>query len=147
MLVRLLYASRSVTPLNTEVVDDILVSAQNRNSEHGITGILCVCTLGNVFLQALEGDRLEINQLYRNLVVDPRHADVTVLHHEQIDQRVFSSWRMGRVDLNRLNAGTILRYSAHAALDPFSMSGTAAMAMVMELASTTTVISRTGATR
>jgi len=144
MLVRLLYASRSVQPITPELTDSILTSAQARNAEHGITGILCAYQQGDVFLQALEGDRAEVNRLYRSLVQDGRHTGITLLNYEDVHQRVFSSWRMGRVDLNRVNTGTILRYSAHSTLDPFSMSGTAAMSLVMELATTTTVISRPG---
>jgi hypothetical protein len=147
MLVRLLYASRSTAPITPELTDAILEAAQSHNAEHGITGVLCICSQANVFLQALEGGRAQINALYNRLVQDPRHTDVVLLHYEQIDQRVFSSWRMGRVDLNRVNTGTILRYSSHSVVDPFSMSGTAAIAMVMELASTTTVISRPGTAR
>lgn len=147
MLVRLLYASRSASPITSASTDAILERAQRNNAEKGITGVLCVCTQASLFLQALEGGRAQINALYSHLLADSRHTDVMLLHYEQIEERAFSSWRMGRVDLNRVNAGTILRYSEHSLVDPFSMSGTVAMAMVMELASTTTVISRPGPSR
>lgn len=147
MLVRLLYASRSVVPITQEFSDSLLLAAQQRNAQYGITGILCVCTEGNVFLQALEGGRTEVNRLYQNLMADQRHNDVTLLSYADVEQRAFSSWRMGRIDLNRVNTGTILRYSPRATLDPFELSGTAAMAMLMELATTTTVISRPGPAR
>lgn len=142
MLVRLLYASRAIEPITSELMDAILQKSQVNNAGHGITGILCAYTRGEIFLQALEGGRAEINRLYRTLLGDPRHADVTLLHYAEITQRVFSSWRMGRVDLTRVNTGTILRYGAHSSLDPFSLTGEAAMALVMELATTTTVVTR-----
>ena len=71
MLVRLLYASRAVEPIDADLIDSILTQSRANNVEHGITGVLCVCHHGNVFMQALEGGRLEVNRLYGNIVRDP----------------------------------------------------------------------------
>jgi hypothetical protein len=49
---------------------------------------------------------------------------------------------MGRVDLNRVNVSTILRYSERAQLDPFSLPGKTALALLLELSTTTTVVGR-----
>jgi len=147
MLVRLLYASRAVDVIGGTLLDSVLTQSQRHNADHGITGILCAYQNGRVFLQALEGARDEVNRLYQNIVADPRHAEVTLLHYEEISERAFSSWRMGRVDLNRVNVGTIMRYSAYTTLDPFSLSGRTALALLMELSTTTTVVSRPEAQR
>ena len=53
MLVRLLYASRATREIDDALVASIVGHAQKYNVEHGITGILCSSTQGNVFLQAL----------------------------------------------------------------------------------------------
>jgi len=66
-----------------------------------ITGVLCVCQGGNVFLQALEGGRDAVNALYGRIVQDPRHRDVTLLDYAEIDERRFAGWRMGSVDSAR----------------------------------------------
>jgi len=142
MLVRLLYASRAVDGIDTSFIDDILSRSHTLNLEHGITGILCACQTGGVFLQALEGAREAVNQLYANIVRDPRHSDVMLLDYAEIDERSFSAWRMGRVDLNRVNASTILRYSQRAQLDPFTLSGRAALALLLDLSTTTSVVGR-----
>lgn len=142
MLVRLLYASRAVEVIDAALLELVLAASVRNNAERGVTGILCAYQNGHIFVQALEGARDEVNRLYNKIARDTRHTDVTVLHYEEITERSFSSWRMGRVDLNRVNVGTIMRYSAYNHLDPFSLSGETALALLLELATTTTVLSR-----
>jgi hypothetical protein len=55
--------------------------------------------------------------------------DVTLLDYAEITERRFASWRMGSVNLNRVNVGIILRFSESSVLDPFSMSGQALLAL------------------
>ena len=55
MLVRLLYASRSIAPIDEALVASILEKAHAYNAAHGLTGILCTSSEGDVFLQVLEG--------------------------------------------------------------------------------------------
>lgn len=142
MLVRLLYASRSVETIGAALIDSILAQSHQYNTAHGITGILCAYQNGDVFIQALEGAREEVNQLYNNIARDPRHAQVTVLEYAEVNERQFSSWRMGRVDLTRVNVSTILRYSEKAQLDPFTLPGKSALALLLELSTTASVVGR-----
>ena len=139
MLVRLVYASRSTQPIDNEVVTDILSRSRERNLETGITGVLCVCQ-DDVYLQVLEGGREVVNRLYSRLLLDPRHAEVTLLDYAEIDERRFFSWRMGRVDMDRLNAGVILRYSETRHLDPFRVHGRIALPLLEELMRTASII-------
>lgn len=142
MLVRLLYASRSTSEIDDTLLSTILERSGRYNTEYGITGILCTYPQGKVFLQALEGGREAVNTLYANIVRDPRHHDVTLLEYAEITERRFSSWRMGIVNLNRVNVGSILRYSENAVLNPFSMNGQTALLLLQELASTAAITSR-----
>ena len=144
MLVRLLYASRSAFEIDEPLIASILERSRKYNLEHGITGILCTSSPGNVFLQLLEGGRAEVNALYGDIVRDPRHRDITLLDYAEIPERRFASWRMGRVNLNRINQGTILRFSESAVLDPFTMSGPTALALLDELTSTAAIASGEG---
>jgi hypothetical protein len=139
MLVRLLYASRTTTEIDEALVTSILEHSRKHNLEHGITGVLCTTSPGNVFLQLLEGGRAAVNALYASIVRDPRHCDITLLDYAEIDERRFGSWRMGRVKLNRVNQGSILRFSETSVLDPFSMSGQTALALLDELTSTAAI--------
>lgn len=145
MLVRLLYASRSDREIDDALVASILERSQKYNLDHGITGILCTYSQGNVFLQVLEGGRAAVNTLYATIVRDPRHHDVTLLDYAEITERRFAGWRMGGVSLNRVNVGTILRFSESPVLDPFSMSGGASLALLEELTSTAAIVGRDGA--
>jgi hypothetical protein len=142
MLVRLLYASRAVAPIDDKLIESILQSSRKNNPQHGVSGVLCSHNVGNVFLQVLEGGRSAVNQLYGNIVRDRRHQDVTLLHFDEVRERRFSGWRMGSVDLNRVNLSTILRYSEKPTFDPFTMTGDAAMALLQELIDTAAVTSR-----
>jgi hypothetical protein len=141
MLTRLLYASRAVDTIDEELLGSILERSRSRNPEHGITGVLCVYQGGNVFLQALEGARAAVNALYTNIVRDPRNRDVTLLDYAEIDERIFAGWRMGRIDLGRVNKSSILRYSESAVLDPFSMTGRAALSLLQELTESAAIVS------
>ena len=145
MLVRLLYASRATREIDDALVSSIVGKAQTYNVEHGITGILCSSSQGNVFLQVLEGGRAAVNTLYASIVRDPRHRDVTLLAYSEITERRFTGWRMGSVNLNRVNLGSILRFSESPILDPFSMSGQSALALLEELTSTAAIVSHDGA--
>jgi len=142
MLVRLVYASRAFATIGAELIDEILDRSQSHNPDHGITGVLCVYESGDVFMQALEGGREEVNRLYGNLLRDPRHRDVTLLDYAEIDERRFASWRMGRVDLGRINMSTVLKYSERPRFDPFAISGRVALALLEELIGTAAIVSR-----
>ncbi len=141
MLVRLVYASRATGPIDEALVGSILEASRRNNSARGITGILCTHPESGVFLQALEGGREAVNALYGTLLQDPRHGDITLLAYDEIDERRFASWRMGIVDLNKVNRSSVLRYSETVALDPFSMDGTRALGLLEELTEGAAILS------
>jgi Sensors of blue-light using FAD len=142
MLVRLLYASRAIESIGAELIDEILAESRTENPQHGITGVLCVCQSGDVFMQVIEGGRIEVNRLYANLLRDRRHRDVLLLHYEEIFERRFGSWRMGAVDLGKINVNTVLKYSERAELDPFTTPGRVALALIEELMATAAIVGR-----
>jgi hypothetical protein len=139
MLVRMIYASRSTSPLTAETIAGILAQSGKHNLDAGVTGVLCVCH-GDIFLQALEGGREQVNELYTKLIRDARHTDVTLLEYAEILERRFASWRMGRVDVDKLNLGVVLKYSEKPQLDPFQISGRVALAFMEELMSTASIV-------
>ena len=85
MLVRLLYASRATDPA-CSAVDEILAHCRQFNPISGITGILCYG--GGIFLQAIEGGRMAVSDLYGHIQKDIRHKDVVLLHYEEISERL-----------------------------------------------------------
>jgi hypothetical protein len=142
MLVRLLYASRSVQPVTAEVVESILAQSRRHNPELGITGILCQS--GDIYLQVLEGGRAAVNHLYNRIARDERHRDVALLQFEEIVERRFAGWTMGQVNLAKVNPSTLLKYCVKPTLDPDAMSGHASMALIEELIATAHIIGRAG---
>jgi hypothetical protein len=139
MLVRLLYASRAVDT-SPAAIEAILTQSRQHNPGSGITGILCYG--GGVFLQAIEGGRSAVNELYGHIQRDPRHKSVELLHYEEIAERRFGGWTMGQVNLSKINHSILLKYSEKPELDPYAVSGKVSFALLEELMATASIIGR-----
>lgn len=139
MLVRLLYASRAVDA-SPEAIEDIVTKSRHYNPTLGITGILCHG--GGIFVQAMEGGRMQVSELYGHIQRDKRHKDVVLLHYEEITERRFGGWTMGKVNLSKINHSIILKYSETPELDPYAVSGKVSLALLEELMATASIIGR-----
>jgi hypothetical protein len=139
MLVRLLYASRAVDP-SADAIETILTQARQYNPTCGITGILCYG--GGIFLQAIEGGRMSVSELYGHIQRDTRHKDVVLLHYEEISERRFGGWTMGQVNMSKINTNILLKYAEKPELDPYSVSGRMSLALLEELMATASIIGR-----
>lgn len=139
MLVRLLYASRAVDT-RPEAIESILHQSRDHNPSTGVTGVLCYG--GGIFLQAIEGGRMAISELYGHIQRDARHKDVVLLHYEEISERRFAGWTMGEVNMSRINASILLKYAEKPELDPYSVSGRVSLALLEELMATASIIGR-----
>ena len=139
MLVRLLYASRAVDP-SPESIESILAQARQHNAATGITGILCYG--GGIFLQAIEGGRMQVSDLFGHIQRDARHKDVALLHYEEIFERRFGGWSMGQVNLSKLNQSLLLKYSEKPELDPYAVSGKVSLALLEDLMATAAICGR-----
>ena len=139
MLVRLLYASRAVDS-SADAISGILSQSRHYNPASGITGILCYG--GGIFLQAIEGGRSAVSELYGHIQKDTRHKDVVLLDFEEISERRFGGWTMGTVNLLKLNHSILLKYSEKPELDPYSASGKVSLALLEELMATASIIGR-----
>ncbi len=140
MLVRLLYVSRALDPAAQAATDAILAQSRAHNMAKGITGILCYG--GGIYLQAIEGGRNAVNDLYSIIVKDARHKDVVLLHYEEITERRFGGWTMGQVNLAKINTSIVLKYSEKPELDPYSVGGSMSLALLEELMATASIIGR-----
>jgi hypothetical protein len=140
MLVRLLYVSRLADASKPEVIDGILLDSRKHNPALGITGILCYGA--GIFLQAIEGGRSQVSELYNHICKDKRHKDVVLLHFEEITERRFGGWTMGQVNLAKLNTSIVLKYSESPELDPYAVSGKVSLALLEELMATASIIGR-----
>lgn len=139
MLVRLLYASRAVDT-SAQAIDAILTQSRHANPVCGITGILCY---GNgIFLQAIEGGRMAVSELFGHIQKDARHHDVVLLHFQEISERRFGGWAMGQVNMSRINTSILLKYAERPELDPYSVSGAVSLSLLEELIATASIMGR-----
>ncbi|WP_367849599.1 BLUF domain-containing protein [Rhodoferax sp. WC2427] len=139
MLVRLLYASRALDT-SPGAIEAILAQSRQYNPACGITGILCYG--GGIFLQAIEGGRMPVNELYGHIQRDTRHKDVALLHFEEISERRFGGWTMGQVNILKLNQSILLKYAEKPELDPYAVSGKVSLALLEELMATASIVGR-----
>jgi Sensors of blue-light using FAD len=142
MLVRLMYCSRTTDVLPQDALSAILNKSRSANPARGITGVLCYS--GKIFLQVLEGGRMEVNALYNRISGDNRHHDVMLLLYEEIAERCFSHWSMGQVSINRINPSLLIKYSERAELNPYAVSGKVSMALFNEMMATASIVGQNG---
>lgn len=138
MLVRLTYASRAIHSVSAELIREILDSSQRNNPRKGLTGILC-CN-ADIFLQALEGPRTEVNALYNRLADDTRHKELTILDYAEISMRRYSNWSMGWAGAKQTNRELFVKYSASDRFDPFNMSVEQITGLLLELSETVSTL-------
>jgi hypothetical protein len=124
-----------------EAIESILTQSRHHNAHAGITGILCYGD--GVFLQCIEGGRMQVSELYGAIQKDGRHKDVALLHYEEIPERRFSGWSMGQVNVSKLNQSILLKYSEKPELDPYAVSGKVSLALLEDLAATAAICGRT----
>jgi hypothetical protein len=139
MLVRLLYCSRPVDT-SPAAIESILAQSRQHNPTTGITGILCYG--GDIFLQAIEGGRMAVSELYGHIQRDPRHKEVALLHYEEISERRFGGWTMGQVNISKVNQSILLKYAERPELDPYAVSGRVSLALLEDLMATAAICGR-----
>tara|TARA_B100001109_G_scaffold255904_1_gene263096 strand:+ start:26876 stop:27241 length:366 start_codon:yes stop_codon:yes gene_type:complete len=74
-------------------VQQILDVARPNNDSLHICGMLCYEQ--RYFLQALEGEREAVNELYLSIADDARHDEIVIISYDVIEQPVFTEWQMG----------------------------------------------------
>ncbi|HRO81648.1 MAG TPA: BLUF domain-containing protein, partial [Alicycliphilus denitrificans] len=121
-------------------IEAILTQSRLHNPATGITGVLCYG--GGIFLQAIEGGRSVVSELYGHIQRDERHKDVELLAFEEISERRFGGWTMGHVNLAKLNHSIVLKYSEKPEFDPYMTSGKVSFALLEELMATASIIGR-----
>jgi hypothetical protein len=90
-LIQLIYMSRPFG-FDEGTLDDILVSARRHNAANNLTGAL-ICR-DDVFLQMLEGPRIEVTETFGRILRDDRHVEVSLLWCGDAPVRSFAEWSM-----------------------------------------------------
>lgn len=91
-LLELIYTSLSRAQNENDDVREILVSSERNNVATSVTGLLLFD--GDRYIQILEGDRQQVENLFAIIADDPRHHNLELLHKGAIGARSFQTWRM-----------------------------------------------------
>lgn len=135
-LIRLIYASHARPDLGYDDLRPIIDSAAENNEQNGISGILCYSA--GAFLQAIEGRRTAVNQLYNRITRDTRHTDCEILTCGPIEVRSFIEWSMKMISWDEAytpqRRALFLRHSGMHVFEPWTMGGSQAHGFLRELA-------------
>ena len=86
------YISESTSLLKKGEIEKIVATALSYNKSHNITGILYFCN--GRFLQFIEGEREEVEALYKRIEIDLRHHYLVRVYDKAIQERSFGDWEM-----------------------------------------------------
>jgi hypothetical protein len=106
MLYNLIYYSHAADTMYTKDMNPILLQSRVRNSIQSVTGMLIYVEgifndhAEGRFLQILEGTKKEVTAVYTSIKNDLRHNQVTIIKEGPIEERNFSSWKMGYKSFN-----------------------------------------------
>lgn len=92
-LIHCIYASAATVPFPPESLQRLLSAARERNQSLNVSGILLY--VEGSFFQVLEGEPANVDALYARIGADKRHAAVTLVVREPIEERAFGDWSMG----------------------------------------------------
>ena len=101
-LFHLIYVSTSIEEIDTPRLDEIPPAGVRNNTPRNITGMLLYA--GGTFMQVLEGEEGDVDEVFARIRRDPRHTDIFLLVREAIAERSFERWSMGFRRLGRVDA-------------------------------------------
>ena len=110
---------------------EILEIARRKNGENGVTGYLIFDKA--YFLRILEGERTAVEETYRRIAGDRRHADVTLVDQRTIVQRNFSDWNMGSAMRSVDHEEVYLAHGISGAIDPTKLDGAKILSLATDL--------------
>ena len=96
-MIRLIYVSKALSPLPLDLKDILRVSRHN-NERLEMTGALCF--IEGVYFQYLEGETVQLQDLYKRITHDDRHQEPRLLERSRITERLFQNWSMALVTWN-----------------------------------------------
>ncbi len=108
-LISLVYVSVETRPMTAQDIEKILETARTFNPSKNITGMLLYRT--GYFIQALEGEDIEVKPLYEKISSDPRHRSVLMIYNKPIEKRAFGDWSMGFKNLEGIDPSKLEGYT------------------------------------
>lgn len=92
-LYSLVYVSYATHPMTDDELRDLLDVSRRNNARLNITGMLLY--RDGFFIQALEGERQAVEDLYERIKQDERHNNVLRVYAHEVTARSFGAWSMG----------------------------------------------------
>jgi hypothetical protein len=134
MLIRLIYASEAAQPMRPTDIDELLSRAQVANQVRDLTGALAFSH--RAYLQALEGARETVCELYTRLARDTRHRRLVLLACEDITERAFADWSMGFAAADASHRTLFLKHGPSSQFDPHVLTSTGALRLLQDMTRT-----------
>lgn len=131
MTVRLIYASKSCVEISKNDIDQILSTAKSRNQELLIGGVLYFSC--DWFLQALEGSRESVNDLYSKILRDRRHTNAVIIKYDYIQRRNFGTWSMGYIPKTEFTNSILEKYNQAEVFTPLTIDVDEVENLLLEL--------------
>ncbi|WP_342070439.1 BLUF domain-containing protein [Yoonia algicola] len=88
---QIVYASRPFG-FDAGTLLDILFKARAWNAKADVTG--CLICRDDIYLQLLEGPADNVTRIYKKILEDDRHVEVTQLVRRGVPERMFGKWAM-----------------------------------------------------
>jgi hypothetical protein len=137
-LARLIYASSASKKNTPEILQSIYNNSKSSNNEYNISGVLCYST--DYFLQCIEGPIESVNSLYKNILFDKRHTDVTLIEYVDIDVRNFEKWNMAYINFDSLEKKLIFKYSNNETFNPYNLNRKQALLFLKDISEYSKII-------
>ena len=90
---QLVYISAAKHEFSEDELKDLLIKARDNNQKLNISGMLLFHQ--GSFIQALEGQKKKVDELYEKIGQDKRHSETRVLFRGELEERNFDGWSMG----------------------------------------------------
>jgi hypothetical protein len=94
----LVYVSTAKRLMNDQELLDILIKSRSENNAHSITGMLLYSQ--GTFIQVLEGEKENVDRIFKKIELDTRHKNVIKLINGLIKERNFPGWSMAFASVN-----------------------------------------------
>jgi Sensors of blue-light using FAD len=95
----IVYVSTALPGLSTEQLEELLITARERNLEMGVTGVLLFS--GTEFMQCFEGSEQGVQDVYARIRASRQHHDICELMNGPVLRRGFKDWQMGYAQATR----------------------------------------------
>ncbi|MDX6746890.1 BLUF domain-containing protein [Polaribacter sp. PL03] len=95
---RIAYTSKATIHFSKRDLLDLLHDSRAYNSMDKISGVLI--HKNGYFLQIIEGDSKDVDDLLTRLHKDTRHTDFKIINDSFVPDRMFSKWAMGCADFD-----------------------------------------------